>query len=59
MGLGILLYPTASDLYARWQVSGKSGGYNEVTERRKENYTSLWNAAEKYNWSLLEKDPQF
>lgn len=26
MGLGILLYPTASDLYARWQVSREIGG---------------------------------
>lgn len=59
IGLGVMLYPAASDYYVRWQLSKKIEQYNHVTEAKKADYTKLWEAAEDYNRYLAEKESQF
>lgn len=58
-GLGVLLYPTASDWYTRWQISKELNSYSKLIEADQADYSALWDAAEAYNRSLLEKDVQF
>lgn len=58
VGLGVLLYPTLSDLYARYQLSQEVSEYNEVVEGEKANYDAYWEAAEEYNEYLLTKSNQ-
>ncbi len=58
-GLGVLLYPTASDWYTRWQISKELTEYNRVAEADQADYSALWEAAETYNRSLLGKPSQF
>lgn len=53
-GLGVMLYPTFSDWYARWQAQKEIAQYNEVAEGEKADYSDLWAAAEEYNRRLAE-----
>lgn len=59
VGLGILLFPTANDLYTRRKLSEEVSQYNEVAKAKKADYSEMWEAAEEYNQSLLEKKSQF
>lgn len=59
VGLGVLLYPTASDLYTQWRLKKEIGEYSQVAEGYKEDFSKLWQAAEDYNRTLLEKPSQF
>lgn len=58
-GLGVLLYPTASDWYTRWQISRELSSYAQIAEAEQTDYSEMWEAAEAYNRSLLEKGSQF
>lgn len=55
IGLGVLLYPTLSDLYLRQQIRLEVRQYNRVLEAEQADYSALWAEAEAYNRSLLEK----
>jgi len=59
IGLGVLLYPTASDLYYRWQAQREIEAYNQATgqiaEVSEEDYSELWAAAEAYNQQLAQQ----
>ena len=59
-GLGLILYPTVSDMYATWQYNKEIEAYNatraQETAARNEN---LWADAEEYNRDLLDKSEQF
>lgn len=59
VGLGVLLYPTLSDLYTRYQLSREIGRYNQIAEGEKTDYTALWEQAEAYNRFLEQKESQF
>ena len=54
-GLCVVLYPTASDLFYRWQAEQEIEQYNQVTEAAPEDYSELWEAAEAYNRQLAEQ----
>ena len=51
-GLGVMFYPTASDMYSRWQAQREIAQYNRVLEVEAADYTELWAAAEAYNRRL-------
>lgn len=53
-GLGVLLYPTISDQFARWQAVQEIAQYNQVAEAEQADYSDLWAAAEAYNRRLAE-----
>ena len=53
-GLGVMFFPTASDMYARWQMSREIAQYNSVAEAEPEDYSAYWTAAEDYNRRLAE-----
>ncbi|MCD7751190.1 MAG: class C sortase [Lachnospiraceae bacterium] len=53
-GLGVMLYPTASDYYNRWRMSQEIAQYNKVAEGTQKDYSELWEAAEEYNRQLAE-----
>lgn len=59
-GLGLILYPTVSDMYATWQYNKEIEAYNatraQETAARNE---KLWADAEEYNRDLLDKSEQF
>lgn len=59
IGLDVLLYPTASDLYYRWQAKQEIEAYNEaagqIAEASGEDYSELWEAAEAYNQQLAQQ----
>lgn len=59
-GLGLILYPTVSDMYATWQYNKEIEAYNatraQETAARNE---KLWADAEEYNRDLLDKTEQF
>lgn len=59
VGLGVLFYPTASDLYYRWQAKQEIEAYNQATgqiaEVSEEDYSELWEAAEAYNRQLAQR----
>lgn len=52
VGLGIMLYPTANDVYNRWKASREIEKYNQVAEAEQADYSDLWEAAEAYNRRL-------
>ena len=54
VGLGIMLYPTANDMYHRWQAQQEIEKYNQVAEAEKVDYSQMWEAAEAYNRRLAE-----
>ncbi|MCC8128383.1 MAG: class C sortase [Clostridiales bacterium] len=56
IGLGLLLYPVASDAWYRWQAGQEISQYNQVAEGSGTDYSSLWEAAEEYNRQLAEND---
>lgn len=53
-GLGIMLYPTLSDRFARWQAVQEITQYNQVAEAEQADYSAQWAAAEAYNRRLAE-----
>lgn len=59
VGLGVLFYPTASDLYYRWQAKQEIEAYNEaagqIAEASGKDYSELWAAAEAYNQQLAQQ----
>ncbi len=55
VGLGIMLYPTFSDLYYRWTAQQQISQYNHVAEATQEDYSELWAAAEEYNRQLAQR----
>lgn len=59
VGLGVLFYPTASDLYYRWQAKQEIEAYNEaagqIAETSGKDYSELWEAAEAYNRQLAQR----
>ncbi|HIS49639.1 MAG TPA: class C sortase [Candidatus Gallacutalibacter pullistercoris] len=59
VGLGVLFYPTASDLYYRWQAKREIEAYNEaagqIAEASGKDYSELWEAAEAYNRQLAQR----
>ena len=55
VGLGIMLYPTFSDLYYRWTAQQQISQYNHVAEAAQEDYSELWAAAEEYNRQLAQR----
>lgn len=54
VGLGVLLYPSLSDLYYRWEAEREIAQYNQVAEATQEDYSDLWAAAEEYNRKLAQ-----
>lgn len=59
-GLGLILYPTLSDMYATRQYNKEIEAYN--AEREQETAArnaKLWEDAEEYNRELLDKKEQF
>ena len=54
VGLGVLLYPSLSDLYYRWEAEQEIAQYNQVAEATQEDYSDLWAAAEEYNRKLAQ-----
>ena len=38
-GLGVMFYPTASDMYSRWQAQREIAQYNRVLEAEAADYT--------------------
>lgn len=54
VGLGVMLYPTISDQFARWQAVQEIAQYNQVAEAEQADYSELWAAAEEYNRRLAE-----
>ncbi len=54
VGLGLLLYPFASNAWYNWQVSQEISQYNQVAEGTGTDYSALWEAAEEYNRQLAE-----
>lgn len=59
-GLGLILYPTLSDMYATWQYNKEIEAYNaERTRETAERNAKLWADAEEYNRDLLNKTEQF
>lgn len=59
VGLGILLYPTFSDLFVKWRLGQEIEQYNRVTQKDPDEYAALWAKIEVYNRSVAEKDNQF
>ena len=55
IGLGIMLYPTFSDLYYRWTAQQQISQYNHVAEATQADYSELWAAAEEYNRQLAQR----
>lgn len=55
IGLGIMLYPTFSDLYYRWTAQQQISQYNHVAEAAQKDYSELWAAAEEYNRQLAQR----
>ncbi len=51
-GLGIMAYPSLSDIYSRWQAQREIAQYNQVSEAEAADYSELWAAAEDYNRRL-------
>src|SRR5699024_8127228 len=51
----VVLYPTASDLFYRWQAEQEIEQYNQVTKAAPEDYSELWDAAEAYNRQIAEQ----
>lgn len=59
-GLGLILYPTLSDMYATRQYNKEIEAYNaERTQETAARNAKLWADAEEYNRELLEKREQF
>ena len=59
-GLGLILYPTLSDMYATRQYNKEIEAYNaERTRETAERNAKLWADAEEYNRDLLKKTEQF
>ena len=59
-GLGLLLYPTIADFWNSLHQSRAILTYNEkVAELDSVEYEALWDAAEKYNASLLERSNMY
>lgn len=54
VGLGVLLYPSLSDLYYRWEAEQEIAQYNQVAEATQEDYSDLWAAAEEYSRKLAQ-----
>ncbi|MGN0484360.1 MAG: class C sortase [Lachnospiraceae bacterium] len=52
IGLSVLLYPTANDIYYRWKAGREIAQYNQVSEPTKKDYSEFWDAAEEYNRQL-------
>lgn len=55
-GLGVLFYPTLSDLYIRHQIQAEIRQYNQVLEAEQADYSAFWEAAESYNRALTETE---
>ena len=56
IGLGVMLFPTMSDLYYRWEAGREIAQYNQVTaQATAEDYSELWAAAEDYNRQLAAR----
>lgn len=55
VGLGIMLYPTFSDLYYHWTAQQQISQYNHVAEATQADYSELWAAAEEYNRQLAQR----
>ena len=53
-GLGIMLFPSFSDLYFRMKAGQEIAQYNRVVETPKNDYSQLWKSAEEYNRRLAE-----
>ena len=58
-GLGLLLYPTISNLYARHQYERAISQYMTDSQKKEKDYSDLWEAAEAYNQYLPTKEHQF
>ena len=55
-GLSLLLYPTVSDYWNSFTQSRAIASYaEEVANMDEEKYTEIWDAAAKYNTSLLDR----
>lgn len=59
IGLGIMLYPTASDWYVRKQLQRQLSQYTAIAETDQEDYSQMWAAAEDYNRRLAQRENQF
>lgn len=55
IGLGVLLYPTISDYYTRWLIQRELSQYEVEIKSESLDYSSLWEDAQRYNWSLMKK----
>lgn len=53
-GVAVMLLPTVSDRYRRWQAQQEIARYTQVVEGQGNDYSSLWTAAEEYNRRLAE-----
>lgn len=59
-GLGLLLYPTISDMWNQAHQSRAIAGYTESVGNLSEtDYSDLWKAAKAYNESLLSRKTRF
>lgn len=60
MGLLVLLYPSISDFYNQKVMSKEIGNYEEILkEFTKEDYSSFFEAANKYNEKLAKQEDQY
>lgn len=59
-GVSLLLYPAVSDYWNSFHQSRAIGGYVEkVSDLSEEDYRELWDKANKYNRSLLNKQNRY
>lgn len=54
VGLGVVFYPTLTDLYNRWQAEQDIAQYNTVAEAEQADYSAEWAAADAYNETVAE-----
>lgn len=54
--LGMILFPTMSNLYYRWEAGREIAQYNQITAQAEaEDYSELWATAEEYNHQLAAR----
>lgn len=55
-GIGIMAYPSISDMIVNYQLKQEMAQYNTALEGYEENYDDMWAPAEEYNRWLVTKD---
>lgn len=55
-GIGVIPYPTISDMVVNYKLSQKIADYNTALEGEEENFDEFWRAAEEYNRYLASRN---